>query len=162
MRLSIYYLYLCAWYSAPHCHYKSWFSQNIRIILPKTFSLWCITSIFHSHFLFLSLIFLKSEYSRDPKIQTPYVIWILCLSGINLMEGKLNKEQWQRFPPIPYDANVVYFNQRTHACAAFAWSKLIKSTWKWIKSTFFIMCTRGSRKAHEENEEKRKKKFCGL
>ena len=29
---------------------------------------------------------------------------LLCLSGLNMMEGMLNKEQWLRFPPKPYDA----------------------------------------------------------
>ena len=29
---------------------------------------------------------------------------LLCFSCLNLMEGKLNKEQWQKFPPKPYDA----------------------------------------------------------
>ena len=33
-------------------------------------------------------------------------ISILCLSGLNLMEGNLNKEQWHKFPPKPYDAKV--------------------------------------------------------
>ena len=26
------------------------------------------------------------------------------ISGLNLMKGKLNKEQWHKFPPKPYDA----------------------------------------------------------
>ena len=33
-------------------------------------------------------------------LRTPFTV--LCLSGLNLMEGKLNKEQWQRFPPKPF------------------------------------------------------------
>ena len=40
----------------------------------------------------------------------------------------------------------------------FAWSKTIKNIWKWWKSTFFIICTRGSCKTHEE---KQRKKFVG-
>ena len=32
------------------------------------------------------------------------LVTLLCLSGPNMMEGMLNKEQWQRFPPKPYDA----------------------------------------------------------
>ena len=26
---------------------------------------------------------------------------VLCLSGLNLMKGKQNKEQWHKFPPKP-------------------------------------------------------------
>ena len=33
-----------------------------------------------------------------------FALLILYLSGLNLMEGKLNKEQWHKFPPKPYDA----------------------------------------------------------
>ena len=50
---------------------------------------------------------------------------------------------------------VVYFDQHMHA---FAWSKTIKNAQKWVKkSTFFIMRTRGSLRAHKE---KWKKKVC--
>ena len=37
-------------------------------------------------------------------ISQAVLLVLLCLSGLNLMEGKLNKEQWQKFPPKPYDA----------------------------------------------------------
>ena len=39
-----------------------------------------------------------------PLHQLLFPFILLCLSGLNLMEGKLNKEQWQRFPSKPYDA----------------------------------------------------------
>ena len=42
---------------------------------------------------------------------------------------------------------------------AFAWSKTIKNTWKWVlKSTFFIMHTKDTWEAYEE---KWRKKFVG-
>ena len=31
---------------------------------------------------------------------------LLYLSGLNTMEGMLNKEQWLRFPPKPNDAKI--------------------------------------------------------
>ena len=43
---------------------------------------------------------------------------------------------------------------------AFAWSKTIENTRKWVKSTFFIMHTRGSREALNEKRRKTKKKVC--
>ena len=31
---------------------------------------------------------------------------LLYVSGLNMMEGMLNKDQWLRFPPKPYDAKI--------------------------------------------------------
>ena len=54
---------------------------------------------------------------------------------------------------------VVYFNQQAHACACVGMVKNDRKHWKMMKkSTFSIMRTRGSCKAHEE---KQRKKFVG-
>ena len=51
---------------------------------------------------------------------------------------------------------VVYFDQQTHACACVSMVENDEKHWKMIeKSTFFIMCTRGTREAYEEKQRKK-------
>ena len=58
-------------------------------------------------FLIFSLSFgLEEQAHLSPKdlpcSSTPIII--MYLSGLKMMEGMLNTEQWLRFPPKPYDA----------------------------------------------------------
>ena len=48
----------------------------------------------------------KQTYSKHNLIQITFMhfVILLCLSGLNLMKGKLNKEHWHKFPPKRYDA----------------------------------------------------------
>ena len=83
-------------------------------------------------------------------------IWMLQ-SVFKCMASEPYICELQLFPLFEYWTAPVYKSRllciSTRECMlahAFAWSKTIKNIWKSWKSTFFIMHTRGSRKAHEE------------
>ena len=62
-------------------------------VLLKNEYLWGATPVIKNYHHIMS----KFESKMTDKIDTTIwsVMLVLCLSGLNLMEGKLNKEQWQ-------------------------------------------------------------------
>ena len=42
------------------------------------------------------------------------MVLLLDVSGLNMMEGMLTKEQWLRFPPKPNDAKLNEYGRRLH------------------------------------------------
>ena len=68
---------------------------------------------------------------------------LLYLSGLNMMEGMLTKEQWLRFPPKPNDAKLNEYGRRLHlnlTANADPISDYIIGRWGIWKALWYMAC----------------------